>query len=317
MTVNIPGYATGIPEDQLLGFISWYTITQPRKTHQEIVELITTLDLDPFIIPNAPRLGDAFKRACRYSEKKGIPIPMTDNMANILIRSVSTTAQELERHMVLEEVDSNGKRLNYTVVAHLKFNRQKNTLNIEKRTLQSALADIVQAAIGTFTVNFDEAAKYIDAQVIRRMIRDQLELMSAIGVRRQGSVYFYPAAYKARGEALEQFCEALGDDCSFHNLPLVNTAKQREMIKFAFESEVHDSAQQAIKELNEFLDHKTEITSRAWQEYRQTLSNLNLRMQEYGSLVESEIKQGETEIMALQSKLEDFLVSGLVKVGDD
>lgn len=317
MTSPIPGYAAGVPDDQLLGFISWYSITSPKKTHEEIVDLVTSLDLDPFIIPNAPRLGDAFKRACRYSEKKGIPVPLTANSANILIRSVSTTQTEVERHMVLEEVDAQGKRLTYDVVAHLKFNREKNVFNIEQKALKTPYAEIVQAAIGEFNENFDDAAKYIDAQVIRRMIREQLDLMSAIGVRRQGSVYFYPITQKDRGEALERFCTALGDGCSFHNLPLVNTGKQREMIKFAFESEVHDAAQQAIKELNEYMEHDTEITSRAWAEYRKSLSDLSLRMKEYQGLVETELVQGETELAAMQSKLEDFLVSGLVKVGDD
>lgn len=317
MTNPIPGYATGIPDEQLLGFISWYTITSPKKTHEEIVELITNLDLDPFIIPNAPRIGDAFKRACRYSEKKGTAIPLTDNTANVLIRSVSSTPQEVERHMVLEEVDPNGKRLDYTVVAHLKFNRINNVFNIEQKALKQPLADIVDAAIGNFNLNFEEAAKYIDAQVIRRMIREQLDLMSAVGVRRQGSVYFYPISHKAKGEALEQFCQAIGDGSSFHNLPLVNTGKQREMVKFAFESEVHDAAQQAIKELNEYMEHGTEITSRAWTEYRKTLNDLTLRMKEYGDLVEGQMVQGHTEMEAMQAKLEDFLVSGLIKVGDD
>jgi hypothetical protein len=317
MTNPIPGYATGIPDDQLLGFISWYTITDPKKTLEEVVELITTLDLDPYIIPNAPRLGDAFKRACRYSEKKGIPIPLTTNTANVLIRPVSTTAEEVERHMVLEEVDAKGKRLNYTVVAHLKFNRTNNVFSIDERKLPIEIANIVQAAIGQFNANFADAAKYIDSQVLRRMIRDQLDLMSAIGVRRQGSVYFYPVAQKAKGEALEEFCKGLGDGCTFHNLPLVNTGKQREMIRYAFESEVHDMAQQAILELNTKMDQQTEITSRAWAEYRKKLSDLQLRMTEYGALVETELLQGSTEMAALQEKLEDFLVSGLVKVGDD
>lgn len=317
MTNPIPGYAAGIPDEHLLGFISWYTITNPKKTHEEIVDLITSLELDPFIIPNAPRLGDAFKRACRYSEKKGIAIPLTSNTANILIRPVSSTSQEVERHMVLEEVDPNGKRLSYTVVAHLRFNRVDNKFSIEQKALRDPLGDIVNSAIGGFNLNFEEAAKFIDAQVIRRLIREQLDFMSAIGVRRQGSVYFYPAHQKAKGESLEKFCEALGDGCTFHNLPLVNTGKQREMVKYAFESEVHDAAQQAIKELNEYMEHGTQITSRAWTEYRQNLNTLSLRMKEYEDLVDAQLTQGEVEIQAMQAKLEDFLLSGLIKIGDD
>lgn len=316
MTSPIPGYGADLPDELILGHIAWYTITNPHVTYEELAELVEDLKLDASILPIPPRLGDAFKRACRYSERKGLDIPYSSNKANFLIRPVSQNADEIERHLVLEIVDTEGKHLEYHDAAHLRFDRTTNVLHVKKRSMPDDLDAMVIQTINLFNGKFEEAAKYIDAQVIRRMVRNQLDLMRAIGVRRQGSVYFYPHDEHDTGEALEKFCRKMGAGSDFHHLPLVNTKKQREMVKAAFEDEVHDEATQIITELSRLAAEKTEITDRAWTQYRDAFNRLKSRMGDYRDLVDAELTKADVEMGALENQLLTFMTSGLVKVKD-
>ena len=313
MTTPIPGYGQSIPATLTLGHIAWYSIAKPRLTSDGLIELIADLGLDPAIIPNPPRPGDAFKRACRYSERKGLPIPYSDNTANFLIRPVAQTHEDIERHMVIEVVDPDGRKLEYHDVAHLTFDRSKAVLNVSKKSIGDTLDALTDDTLQAFAVHLKDATKYIDAQVIRRMIREQLDLMSAIAVRRQGSVYFIPFKAKKLTEALEKFTTYCGPGSAFHALPLIDDTKQREMVKAAFEDEVHEGATQLITELGQLQDTKTEITSNAWTVYREKFNTLKAQTGEYQSLVNMELLKADSEMDALEHQLSDFITTGLIK----
>lgn len=313
MTTPIPGYGEGLSDELTLGHIAWYSVAKPRLTSDDLIALIADLGLDPQIIPKPPRSGDAFKRACRYSERKGIPLPYSDNMANFLIRPVTQTLDDIERHLVIEEVDPDGRKLAYHDVAHMKFDRKKNQLNVSKKSINADLDDMTDETLQAFAVHLKDATKYIDAQVIRRMVREQLDLMSAIAVRRQGSVYFIPFKAHKLTEGLEKLLTYCGPGSAFHALPLIDDQKQREMVRQAFEDEVHDGASQLITELGQLTDAKTEITPNAWGVYREKFNTLRAQMTEYEALVKDELLQADSEMDALELQLANFLTAGLIK----
>lgn len=296
-----------------LGHIAWYTVTKPRVTHEELEEMVSDLSLSKSPLPNAPRMGDAFKRACRYSERKGVPIPGTDTFANFLIRKVAQNADEVERHLVLEIVDTKGRRLEYHVVAEMTFDRKKTSLKVSQRKVDDTLNLLTQETLKMFTDNFDTAAKYLDAQVLRLFIRDQLALMSATSVRSQGSVYFIPIQAKEQTEALEQLCNRLGAGSMFHALPLIDTSKQREMIIAAFENEVHEEATQLIAELTSKRNQGKEITAKAWEKYKERFNRLKKGANSYAEIVDDELEKVKLEIKSLDNNLSKFLTDGLVK----
>ncbi len=312
-TSPVPGYGESIPESMLLGHIAWWTVTNPRLTHDDVLTLVTDLGMDPAIVPKPPRGGDAFKRACRYSERKGLSIPYTDHLANFLIRSVAQTHEDIERHLVLEVVDADGRRLDYHDAAHLRYERSTGTLHVAQKKISSDLDPMVDETLQQFAANLEDATKYIDAQVIRRMIRDQLDMLHAISVRSGGSVYFIPYREHKTTEALEVFLTHCGDGSGFHSLPLIDNEKQREMIQGAFESEVHDEATQLITELRQSRLQEQEMTTTAWAVYRDKLNDLKERRGEYAELVDFELTKAEAEVRALEAALTDYLTSGLIK----
>ena len=312
MTTPIPGYAENVSDDRLLGHIAWYTITQPHVTHEQLAEMVSDLPLNKQLLPSKPRLGDAFKRACRYSERKGLSYK-DDQFVNFLIRKVTQSTDEVIRHIVLEIVDSEGETLEYHDVAHLRFDRKKNILNVRRLNLNDELDKLTQETLEAFTDNFDHASKYLDAQVLRLMIRHQLDGMGAISVRKQGSIYFAPLGVKDKTEALETLCQRLGDGSMFHALPLVDTTKQREMISAAFEEEVHDEAIQIITELKSKKVKGSSMTAGAFDSYRIRYNQLKTNAAEYAEIVEGEMVKTKTEIKALDQHLMEMLTEGLVK----
>lgn len=311
---SIPGYSAAIPDDRLLGHIAWYTITKPLVTHDQLQEMVSDLSISNSVLPPKPRLGDAFKRACRYSERQNIPMPGNDDQKiNFLIRKVTQGAKEVVRHLVLEIVDKEGETLEYHDVAHLTFDRTSDKLHVRKLRINDALDELTQETLSMFTDNFSDATKYIDAQVIRHMIRDQLELMGAISVRKQGSVYFAPKSSKDQTEALETLCNRLGNGSMFHALPLVDTSKQREMVSSAFEDEVHDEATQLISKLAKQKQDGKQITIKSWENYQDQFKRLKKNAAEYAELVDNELSKAKAEIQALDQHLTGFITDGLVK----
>jgi hypothetical protein len=316
LTKVVPGYATGLPDELTLGYVTWWNIAKPRVTALEVADKIVELELDPTIIPGHPRPGDAFKRACRYSERKGLPIPLSPNKANFLIRSVAQNTREVERHIVLEIVDPSGRKLEYHDCVQLIFNRIDNTLLVRAKSMPSEYKEMIETTLHIFQQEFDDATKYIDAQVLRLMIRDQVRLANGIAVRRQGSVYFVPQHSKNLVMALESLVSWLGGGCQLVWLPLVNTDKQREMVKAAFEEDVHDDATQLMFEMSELISNKKKITTKAWEGYMQRYEHIKNQALDYQELVDMETAKADIELAALDGQLGDFLVSGLIKFKD-
>ena len=314
MTSPLPGYGAGLTDDLILGHIAWYTITKPQLTHDDILELVTDLGLDANIVPKPPRAGDAFKRACRYSERNGIPVPYSDNTANYMIRSVAQTATEIERHVMLEIVDSDGRRLEYHKAAELKFNRKDSRLSVSMKQVNPDMDPITKETLERFAAELNYATKYIEAQVIRRMIRQQLDNMHAILARSKGSVYFVPNKYKKKMAALEEFTANCGHGSVFHTIPLIDDSKQQELIANAFNESVHENATQIIAELQSFTDQGKQMTVNAWNDYKQRFDALAAKSSEYTELVDFELDKATLELEVLSEHLNDFLLSGNIKL---
>lgn len=310
--MNSLGYGAGLSEESILGYIAWYTITKPRLTHNDIAKVVTDNGLDKSVIPSPPRAGDAFKRACRYSERKGIPIPYSPNTANFLIRSVTQTTEDIERHVVLEEVDPQGRRLSHTTVAELRFDRKTEVLHVKVRPPGTDLQPLVEEVLDRFAAALKDATKYVDAQVIRLMIRKQLEHMNAVLARSKGSVYFIPKKYRKQMDGLVILTEMCGVGSVFHAIPLVDDQNQQALVKGAFEEGIHEQAGQLVAELATARSSGKKLSAKVWNSYKNRLGSLVEKANEYSGIVDFQLTQSEVELDAVKAQLEDLLVEGLV-----
>lgn len=129
MTKSSPlaGYGAGIRRETLLGWVTWYGISDPEVKYDDLKAKVIELGLSEEALPAPLRPVDSFKRACRYAEAKKIPYK-GDLRLNIMIRSVSQNTESVERHMVFEVVDAEDKRLEYEIAAHLRLDKFAYTL---------------------------------------------------------------------------------------------------------------------------------------------------------------------------------------------
>lgn len=309
MTTSLADYQ--LPKEVTLGHVCFWTVTNPWVTHSDFVDLIHNHGLSKGLIPGPPRLIDAFKRACRYSERKGLPVPLTPNTINFLIRPVRMNKHEVERHLVLELVDPEGRKLDYYDVAHFVYKRADAVLNVTKLSLKSAdMTDMVDETIQRFAQEFDRAAKTVDPQVIRSTIRSQLEIAFAVPVRRHGSVYFIPIQYQDTVSSLEGFLPALGEGCSFHSIPLVDTAKQRELVRAAFDEEIHNQATQLITTIK---NTKANMSQAQWANHKKEYNELKEKYLTLQPIVAGQLDQAQLEIEALEAHLAELIMGGYVK----
>jgi hypothetical protein len=233
----------------------------------------------------------------------------------MMIRDVASTHDDIERHLVMEVVDPADRVLEHNDVAHLRFDRKEEVLHVKKQDLRLHGVDgwateMVDETLNLFVQNLEDATKFIDAQVIRRMLRDQLDLISAISVRRHGSVYFVPKAYEDQVEALEELCDHFGPGSEFIAIPLTDGTKYREMITSAFEAEVHAEATQAIAELKTIVNQGTQITARAFEKWMGRLKALKSSSSDYSTMVDVETFKAHQGMEAL---LTTVLKNGQIK----
>ncbi len=365
MTRSSPlaGYGAGIRQETLLGWVAWYGISDPEVKYDALKQRVIDLGLDVSALPAPLRPGDSFKRACRYAEQK--KVPYGDVFTNIMIRAVTQDNETVERHLVVEIVDADDKRLEYEPAARLildkyvytlswtakdgkpmeaTFAHKQSAINLrtkiekprgfdpktgnlrlsmsEEPTLvierfdwstQPGNIRLVNRALKTFELEYKKARTFLDAQTIRQMVRRQLELMRAFLLRRNGSVYFIPADEEERAVALCELLDWISSDSGFHILPLIDTAKQREMIQAAFEDEVHESAQTMLNTLSEALHNEEAVTSAAWVDFMSKKEALQARALEYSDLIDREFIKAGTELTLLDETMTELLKQGLVK----
>lgn len=120
----LKGYGSGIRKETLLGFVAWYGISDVDIRYEDLKAKFAELGLDEEAMPGEIRAVDAFKRACRYTQERKQPIPGTDLLANVMVRDVANDRETTERHIVIEIVDQQGRRLQYETAARLLFTRR-------------------------------------------------------------------------------------------------------------------------------------------------------------------------------------------------
>lgn len=131
MANPLAGYGAGIRKETLLGWVAWYGISEAEVKYDDLKAKFEELELDLEALPAEIRAIDAFKRACRYTQAKKVPINGSDRYANVMVRDVAADRETTERQMVIEVVDSEGRRLEYEVAARLIFTKKIYTVSWE------------------------------------------------------------------------------------------------------------------------------------------------------------------------------------------
>jgi len=319
MSETLDAYEKGVATTQTLGFIGWYSLPDPHVSHDVLTQKAKDAGMPLTNLPGKPRPADAFKRAMRKTDKtrnKSKPIPNDDRYYTFMVRPVQMKGKELEAHVVIEILDTDGKKLAHNEVASLRFNASTDFYENEIFPIYETHPDfrpLINDQLTEFLEAFKDAKVEVEPQAIRQTIRAELWDMNALTVRSRGGVYFVPVANKKRLDALETWVGALEAD--FHTLPLPDTTKQKNMVLAAFEADVHEQAHEVVQQLNKIISSGKKIAPSQWARHKKRLDDLTKRTRQYSDLVDEEMEKAGTELLLLQSKVMQVLNGDLVSEG--
>lgn len=279
-----------------LGRLCWYTVTEDLNvSHQDFnakaMDVFFDVDVPP-TMPGFPKTADVFKRACTASQRLNIPVDdCPDCKANYLTRATGHDDQRVWRTIVRETIDANDHSLGYTELVTVTFERKTEKIKV---TVHDQL---IEDPIGTEMA--EDIKAYVNAKVdvmtayaAREFTRKYMERnLFATCVRPSGGVYFVAESHAAEVEALDTLLNGIGVGASFHFMPILDDAKQREMLRAAYESETIGDIDEVISEMAAIMaDSTKKISSSRFANFAVTAQEMRRSIAEYSDLLNESLE---------------------------
>jgi hypothetical protein len=313
---QLSDYEAAVQQQSTLGYIAWYSLPDPHISEDDIKKHAKTAGVKEDHLPGAPRPSDSFKRAVRKTDllkTKYYSLPGNENKLSYMVRPVVMRGNNLEAHLVMEVLDSSGKRLSHQDLVAFKWDNETNSFDIANLVDPMPFQAGVDNRSGYFVKTFKDGLTEVEPQAIRNTFRQELWDMDALNVRSRGGIYFIPEASKPAMSNLETFATLVGAD--FHTLPLPDTTKQKDMLMAAFENDVHGQAYETIEALDKVLTSGKKIPPSVWARHKKRFDDLTARTAQYSDLVDSELDKAGTELMVLRKKVMEVLEGDYIADG--
>lgn len=207
----------------IIGHLFWYSIGEDLYNRQALEKVLQNNGLSTGFMPNEIRIVDAFRRATKDVEtRRNLGNGLYENY---MVRDVYADTSLAVRHIVLETVDSHGKRLSY--------NEKEAILTLDKKNdhfqIQAA-PDSLAESLGNEAKRLYETYKsHHNGQAVRGMVQSLLKTLSPTPVRPSGGVYFIPSAHSVELAKLVRFCSSFTKGEGF-KVPMVESKESIEMV---------------------------------------------------------------------------------------
>lgn len=321
---SIAQYTDGVTGGsvQLLGYLSMYTITGERVPHSTAVASLkdgSYKHIGASFPTTAPKDVDVFKRIASSAKRTNVPTDNPDVSKNVLIRNVGTSNGVTTKRIVVEDVGKAKKVLGFEQHFDVEFNHTSGL--VVKRDLTPVLLQNTGAATLTPAEqeNHDLALEVADeiisdynawrgclnSYAIREWLRAELQALRATSVKR--GVYFVSADQRDALDELVRFVNLLPGQSMFHLIPLVDNAKQREMIKAAYETETQTEIDDLMAELAQTVDSGAKVTEKGRKAKVEAVAALNQKMVEYQDLLSSTLDTASARLDLLNEIMDEFL----------
>jgi hypothetical protein len=246
-----------------------------RVTRDQLEAWFEELDLDTDFLPPAIKKVDAFRKASSAAEAV-YPLAKEGQTAKLRVVEIDYNNEFVLRHILRDVHDKRAATTTTAHVATLKFMRGGRTAKAKraggetyKVSINHTLTELgldqkptgqtyplepsdrfeVEKLIATFDERYTDLAANLHSDAIRALVRVYLSSLNAIGVKPSGGVYFVHTSRQKTVDSLEQLVKRVGQGCTFHQLPLLDTMDQREMLTEAFQTEVQDEVNSLLKQI--------------------------------------------------------------------
>lgn len=286
-----------------LGFLAWFHVPdKSQMTHKDFLELVETSDA-PIKTPNVPKPADVFRRACNDAKKLKVHSGR-DTFFNYTMRDAGYDDGFVFRRMVEEEVDGANHELGFRVLGLATFSKTGISAVYSPEIPDDDPAmphwKSMQEGIDQYLAT---KLLHLPAIAIRESARKALEVyLRGTRVRPSGGVYFVSIDKADQLEALNLVINAV-PNASFHVLPLVDDARQREMLKEAFESESIDDTTRMVAEMAELLNSDANIPAKTFLAFQERYTFQKGKLTEYSALLNDALANADTALDVCQKQL--------------
>lgn len=225
MAIDIKN-VTAVQDSQqqwIIGHLCWYGIGEHLINRDELRQKLLNSGLEEGWMPAEIRVPDAFRRATREIQRR----QKTNSLnifLNFLVRDVFSDKDHVQRNIVIEKADKQGKRLDY--------NSQAAILLLDKKsaTMSSQIFDSqVQELSRESEESFKIYKNNYSAQTLRVMAMNILKSMSPTPVRPNGGVYFVPAIHSEQLTRWVKFLSSL-EKGEAYKVPMVDNLDSRKLV---------------------------------------------------------------------------------------
>lgn len=278
-----------------LGRLTWYQVKDMKVSHSQVVTGLNQHDLTT-TLPPYPKDADVFRRVTTAAQVKRVPLGTEGKFENYLIREVAGSGEEtVTRRIVVEIVDRKGKRLAYSQILDLEFDRKNSTIKVKEVNEPhdpvhwQRQRDYANVIVDEVRREFIGWRGMLNSYVIREFTRHLLLSWHATPVR--DGVYFLPEAHAGEVDKLDAFLNGLAGGAQFHSMPLVDDLKQREMIRRAFQSESVDAVDALMGEIAEMKKAGKTITNDRYAKILTEYQAIMARTKDYEGMLEVEMDE--------------------------
>lgn len=287
-----------------------HQVVPVRVTREQLEAWFTDLGLDKAFLPPAIAKVNAFRKASTDTERTFNV--NADEVQRLFTKEIDFNEEYVLRHIHREVANKKTQTTTYAHVATLKFFRGARSSGGKRHssehyvpTILTTLTEIgldnrptgnryklsdedkarVENFIADFDTQYTDLSANLTSQAIRKIIRDYVSSLNAIVLRPSGGVYFVHSSRQQTLDALQELVRRIGQGCSFHQVPLVDTDEQRVMLTDALQSEIEDECQGLLKklmEINEVASKKGgKVTAAQYAGLKNEWDELAVRSEEY------------------------------------
>lgn len=282
-----------------LGRLVWYSVSEVKVSHADLGNALVKTGLNAYL-PRVPLDADVFRRCSKAAQRRKTATQTPGIFHNFLVRELGYDDAKVYRRIVQEEVDQGGKRLNYSEVMKLDFDRASST--IESAPLNGVDPE-VDAMVAEIKQEFNTWKGCLNSYAVRELIRRIIMSLHGTLVRPGGGIYFIEESHAPTVDKLEELASYLPGATHVHSLPLVDDQKQRAMVRRAFEAEASDEIDAMLTEITDIKAKGVKITSDRYAQFADRFQSLQTKAKEYSGLLEASLTTTHSRLTVFQTSM--------------